>query len=233
MFGKKEETITIDQNKVGELLQLATLASVLKTQSFLTTNGYNQQEKVVQLTERTIWTTSVALLTQALKLANYQQYQALVQQALINYLQEPHSKFDLETVKYVLKTFQSNPRQFDNYLNGITDMARQSLLKVSLPFEEHLLALTKDKLQALHYNISCAIALHLPHAKMKIGDFKLPANARFCADAIQLTTMIEMLGFKPKTVFNNLYQNDISTDKSLSKTELAFYQKYVNPKKMS
>lgn len=231
MFGKKEEKKIIDQNKIGELLQLATLASVLKTQSFLTTNGYNHQERVVQLTERTIWTTSVALLTQALRLSDYNQYQQLVQQTLVNYLQDAdNSKFDLETVNYVLKTFQSQPQQFNNYLDGMTNMARQSLMKKSLPIKNQLLTLTNKQLKALYYNISTAISLHLPNAKLKIASFSLTANTRFYADAIQLTTMVNMLGFEAKSVFSNLHDNDLSTDKSLSTFELDFYKKYVNSK---
>lgn len=226
MFGKPKTTI--DQNRVGELLQLATLASVLKDESLVASR--NGHQSVVHITQRTIWTMSTALLTQALRVAQFTQYYELLQQELQNYQndQPRHSNYDLETVNYVSQTFNTTLLHFNAYLDGITNIAKESLLKTRLPQKERLLTLDEKQLQTLYYNIDMALRLHLPHANMNIGYKTISANPRLCADAIQTATLIQNLGFSSDTVFNNLKSNDLSTGKKLSKSQQEFYNKNIN-----
>lgn len=226
MFWNKETTNTIDQDVLAELLQLATLTSVLKSETF--TFNQNNQQSILKLTPQTIWTYSVTLLTQALRKGGFKQYYNLLHQALVNYQREnpPHNRVDLQAVKQVDQIFQSSPQQFDYYLDGMTKIAHDSLLKHSLPVHEQLLSLTNSELTNLYYNLNSALVLQLPHATIAIGDKILTSDARLCADAIQISTIINLLGFSKKTVFENLKANDISDNQQLSKIEYDFYQKY-------
>lgn len=227
MFWNKKATTTIDQNILAELLQLATLTSVLKSETF--TFSQNNQQSVLRLTPQTIWTYSITLLTQALRKGGFKQYYNLLHQALVNYQREspPHSKIDLQAVRQIDHIFQSSPQQFDYYLDGMTNIARDSLLKQPLPNQEQLISLTDEELTNLYYYINSALILQLPHATIAVGNKVLKANARLCADAIQISAIINLLGFPEKTVFENLKANDISDNKQLTKREHEFYQKYA------